>query len=193
MTELAGDSGSWLSGTSARAVLKLLSPGRVAAVAVLSITLLSLLARARGGLWPTLALTPLIVALAAIVVLDLAERIIPNVITLPMLAYALLLAATHMTMPLLQAILGAVIGAGLPLIVAIISRGAIGGGDVKLMAMLGAVLGWKDALYVFALAHVAGALVLLTLFLVHRRFPRGRFAIGAFISLVGAIFIVVGR
>ena len=193
MTELARDSGSWPSVISGRAVLKLLSPGRVAAVVVLSLASLWLLAWSRAGLWPILALTPLIVALAAIVVLDLAARIIPNVITLPMLAYALLLAATHMTMPLPQAVLGAVIGAGLPLIVAIIRRAAIGGGDVKLMAVLGAALGWKGALYVFALSHVAGALVLLTLLLVHRSFPRGQFPIGAFISLVGAIFIVVGR
>ena len=193
MSELAHDSSSWASGISARAVLKLLSPGRFAAVVVLSLILLLLLAWARAGLWPSLALAPLIVGLAAIVVLDLTARIIPNVVTLPMLAYALLLAATDATIPLLPALLGAVIGAGLPLIVAIMRRGAIGGGDVKLMAMLGAALGWKDALYVFALAHVAGTLVLLTLFLVHRRFPRERFAIGAFISFVGAIFIVVGR
>jgi len=193
MTELARDSDSGPSGTPARAVLNLLSPGRVAAAGVLSLAFLFLLARARAGLWPTLALTPLIVGLAAIIVLDLAARIIPNVITLPMLAYALALAATNMTIPLSQAVLGAVIGAGLPLIVAIARRGAIGGGDVKLMAMLGAAVGWKHALYVFALAHVAGALVLLTLFLIRRKFPRGRFAIGALISLVGAIFIVAGR
>src|SRR5262245_25937608 len=193
MTELAPESVSRLGGISGRTVLKLLSPGRVAAIVVLSLALLFLLAWSRAGLWPILALTPLIVALAAIVVLDLAARIIPNVITLPMLAYALLLAATHMTMSLPQAVLGAVIGAGLPLIVAIIRRAAIGGGDVKLMAVLGAALGWKGALYVFALSHVAGALVLLTLLLVHRSFPRGQFPIGAFISLVGAIFIVVGR
>lgn len=193
MTELARDSGSRPGGLSGRAVLSLLSPGQVGAVVGLSLTLVFLLAWSGAGLWRSLALTPFIVALAAIVVLDLVARIIPNVITLPMLAYALLLAATHMTMPLPQAVLGAVIGAGLPLIVAIIRRGAIGGGDVKLMAVLGAVLGWKDALYVFALSHAAGALVLLTLLVIHRKLPRGRFPIGAFISLVGAIFIVAGR
>jgi len=193
MTELARDSGSRLGGISVQDLLKLLSPGRVGAVVVLSLTLLLLLAWSRAGLGATLALAPLMVALAAIVVLDLAARIIPNVITLPMLAYALLLAATHTTLPLLHAVLGVVIGAGLPLIGAIIRRGAIGGGDVKLMAALGAALGWKSALYVFALAHVAGALVLLALLLIHRKFPRGPFPIGAFIALVGAIFILAAR
>ena len=193
MTELARDSDSRLCGISVRAVLKLLSPGQVGALVVLSLVLFLLLAWSRTGLWPTLALAPLIVALAAIVVLDLAARIIPNVITFPMLAYALLLAAAHVTVPLRQAVLGALIGAGLPLIGAIIRRGAIGGGDVKLMAVLGAALGWKGALYVFALSHVAGALVLLALVLIQHKFPRGRFPIGAFIALVGAIFIVAGH
>jgi len=140
-----------------------------------------------------LALTPLIVALAAIVVLDLAAQIIPDVITLPMLVYAFLLAATNTTTTPVQAVLGIVIGGGLPLILATVSRGAIGGGDVKLMALLGAVLGWMGALYVFALSHVAGALFLLGVSLVRRRFPRARFPIGAFIALVGAIFVAVGR
>ncbi len=193
MTELARESGSQLGGISGPAVLRLLSPGRVGAVVALSLSLLFLLAWSRTGLWPTLALAPLIVALAAIVVLDLGARIIPNVITLPLFAYAVLLAATHMTIPLLQAVLGAAIGAGLPLIGAIIRRGAIGGGDVKLMAVLGAVLGWRGALYVFALSHVAGALVLLALALIQHKFPRGRFPIGAFIALFGAISVVAGR
>jgi leader peptidase (prepilin peptidase)/N-methyltransferase len=92
-----------------------------------------------------------------------------------------------------QAVLGIVIGAGLTLIIATISRGGVGGGDVKLMAVLGAALGWKGALYVFALSHVAGALLLLALSLVHRRFPRARFPIGALIALVGAIFVAAGR
>jgi leader peptidase (prepilin peptidase) / N-methyltransferase len=179
--------------TSARDILKLLSPARLAGIFVLSFIVLLLLVRARALSWPTFALTPLIIALAAIIVLDLAARIIPDLVTLPMLVYALLLAATNVTIPLLQAVLGAVVGGGFPLIMAMISRGAVGGGDVKLMAVLGAVLGWKGALYVFALSHIAGALVLLVRFVIHRRFPRGRFPIGALIAMVGALLIAAGR
>jgi hypothetical protein len=40
-------------------------------------------------------LTPLILALAAVVVMDLAARIIPDIITLPMLVYACLLCCTR--------------------------------------------------------------------------------------------------
>ena len=72
-----------------------------------------------------------------------------------------LLAVLHQTTTPVQSILGLVIGGGVPLIIATISRGAVGGGAVKLMAALGAALGWQNALYVFALSHVAGALVVL--------------------------------
>ena len=190
MARLACGPGSWLSRTWARSVQKHFSLARLGAVVVLSFVLLLLLVRVRAWSWPTLAPTPLMVALAAIVVLDLATRTIPNLITLPLLAYALLLAATHVTTPLPQADLGAVIGGALPSIVALIRRGAVGGGDVKLMAVGGAVLGWKGAVCVFAVSHVAGALILLALFLSHRKFSRDRFPIGALISLIGAIFIV---
>jgi leader peptidase (prepilin peptidase)/N-methyltransferase len=137
-------------------------------------------------------LTPLILALAAVVVMDLAARIIPDIITLPMLVYACLLAVLHQTTTPVQSILGLVIGGGVPLIIATISRGAVGGGDVKLMAELGAALGWQNALYVFALSHIAGALVVLGLTFTSLARPRDRFPIGSFIALVGAIFVAVG-
>ena len=178
--------------TSPRAVLALLSPARLTGVFGLSFSLLLLLVRAYGFSWSTLALAPLIFALATIVVLDLVARIIPDLITLPMLVYAFFLAAMNVTTTPVQAVLGILIGGGLPLILATISRGAVGGGDVKLMAVFGAVLGWKGALCVFALSHVVGALLILGLSLIRRRFPRARFPIGAFIALVGAIFVAAG-
>jgi leader peptidase (prepilin peptidase)/N-methyltransferase len=127
------------------------------------------------------------------VVLDLAARIIPDLITLPMLGYAVVLAALNQTMTPAQSVLGIVVGGGVPLLIATMGRGAVGGGDVKLMAALGAALGWQRAMYVFALSHVAGALVVLGLTLVSLKLPRGRFPIGTFIALVGAIFVAVGR
>jgi leader peptidase (prepilin peptidase) / N-methyltransferase len=176
----------------ARVFVTLRSPARLAVFSALSLSLSLLLVRTSGFSWSTVVLTPLILALAAIVVLDLATRIIPNLITVPMLVYALVLAALDQTTTLGQSVLGAVVGGAVPLAVAIIRRGAVGGGDVKLMASLGATLGWKGGLYVFGLAHVAGALVVLGLLLFRRRFPRDRFPIGSLLALFGAMFIAAG-
>ena len=66
------------------------------------------------------------------------------------------------------ALLGAVVGGGIVFLIAVVSRGAVGGGDIKLMAMLGAVLGWKGALAVLAFSQVAAALVAVGLLIAQR-------------------------
>lgn len=136
------------------------------------------------------ALLPLLIALAVIMVLDLQTRIIPDVVTLPGIAYALLLAAVlRGTAGFVEAVLGVLVAGGVILLIAIVSRGGIGGGDIKLLAMLGAALGWKDALMAFALSQIAAGLVVLMLFIVHRP-PRQAVPVGALIALVGGLMLV---
>jgi Flp pilus assembly protein protease CpaA len=137
---------------------------------------------------------PLLAALALVVVLDLRIRLIPDAITLPGLAYALGLAAlTERSPTLLQAALGALVGGGLVLLVAIVSRGGMGGGDIKLMAMLGAALGWRGALVALALSQVAGAVIVLLILVVRRRRPARHVPVGALIALFGAMLLIYGR
>jgi leader peptidase (prepilin peptidase)/N-methyltransferase len=132
-------------------------------------------------------LLPLLGALALVVVLDLRIRIIPDIITLPGLAYALGLAAVAVRSPtVIEAGLGALVGGGVVLLVAIVSRGGMGGGDIKLMAMLGAALGWRGALIALALSQ----LVVLGILVVRRRRPSRHLPVGALIALFGAILLV---
>jgi prepilin signal peptidase PulO-like enzyme (type II secretory pathway) len=128
-----------------------------------------------------------------VVVLDLRIRLIPDAITLPGLAYALGLAAlTERSPTLLQAALGALVGGGLVLLVAIVSRGGMGGGDIKLMAMLGAALGWRSALVALALSQVAGAVIVLLILMVRRRRPARHVPVGTLIALFGAMLLIYG-
>ena len=67
-----------------------------------------------------------------------------------------------------EMLLGIVCGAGPLLLIALIGRliskrPVMGGGDIKLMGMAGAFLGWKMALLSFVFASVAGGLVLAAL------------------------------
>ena len=136
-------------------------------------------------------LLPLLAALAMVVVLDLRIRVIPDIITLPGLAYALGLAAVSARGPtLLEAGLGALVGGGIVLLVAIVSRGGMGGGDIKLMAMLGAALGWRVALAALALSQVVGAMIVLGILVARRRRPTRHMPVGALIALFGAVLLV---
>lgn len=138
-------------------------------------------------------LLPLLGALAVIVVLDLRIRIIPDVVTLPGVAYALGLAAVSARAPtVMEAGLGALVAGGLVLLVAIVSRGGMGGGDIKLMAMLGAALGWRGALVALALSQIVGAVIVLGVLVARRRRPGRQLPVGALIALFGAVLLIYG-
>ncbi len=104
--------------------------------------------------------------------------------------YVLVLAAVVESPPLWEAVLGALAGGGVLLLLAVVSRGAFGGGDIKLMAMLGAALGWKGALVVLAFSQVAAALVALGLLIARQVSVRDSLPVGALISLLGAIMLL---
>lgn len=167
-------------------------PVSVAGVLTLALTF-SVVAFLRFGWMPRLwCLVPLLIALAVIIVLDLRTKVIPDVVTLPGIAYALAVAAFVESPSLGQALLGAVAGGGIVFLVAVVSRGAVGGGDIKLMAMLGAALGWKGALAVLAFSQVAAALVALGLLIARRAGRRDPLPVGAIMSLLGAVMLLGG-
>jgi prepilin peptidase CpaA len=85
---------------------------------------------------------------------------IPNWLTLPVVAIAPL---AHLILgglgPFAHSLVGLFACAALPLF--LFRKGAMGGGDVKLFAALGAVLGWRHGLEVQVAAFVAGAVLAL--------------------------------
>jgi prepilin signal peptidase PulO-like enzyme (type II secretory pathway) len=132
---------------------------------------------------------PLLVGLAAAAVVDAQARLIPDIITLPGLAYGVFLAALFGEPSVPRALLGIAVAGGLGLLLSIVSRRGLGGGDIKLMAALGAALGWEGALAAVVIAHLAGALTILGILVRRRQWPDASFPIGAFIALSGAVMI----
>jgi prepilin peptidase CpaA len=103
--------------------------------------------------WPLL-LALLVSALAALN--DHVRRVIPNWLTLPSLGVALVVHACSDGMPGLVAALAASLACFAPAYFLFV-RGGLGGGDVKLFAALGAVLGFRAGLEVELAAFVAVA------------------------------------
>jgi leader peptidase (prepilin peptidase)/N-methyltransferase len=95
----------------------------------------------------------------------------------------------------LQAVIGAVAGYGLLWVAGTVGtmlagRDAMGGGDLKMMAMVGAFLGWKGVLLTVFLGSLAGTIVFLPALIRrerHREIPFGVFLAGGAIAamLVG--------
>ena len=152
---------------------------------------LSALARAGGGSTLDWVLRlPLLATLAIVTILDLRARLIPDLLTLPALAYALGIALIrHGLRGLTEATVGAIACAGVLLLAAILTRGGIGGGDVKLMAVLGGALGWRAAFATLALSQLVGGAIAFILLMTRRAGRRSRFPVGGLMAFLGALWL----
>jgi leader peptidase (prepilin peptidase)/N-methyltransferase len=103
-------------------------------------------------------------ALIALCFIDLYHQVLPDEITLPGLALALLYSGLRPDMTLRQALAGAVVGAGFLLAVyggylLLRKKEGLGMGDVTMMLLVGAYLGWVKAFFTLLVGSFVGALV----------------------------------
>lgn len=134
-----------------------------------------------------------------LVVVDARTHRLPNRIVLPTLAGVVLLAVvdavcTGSGAALARAGGGLLILGGFYLILRLLSRSGMGGGDVKLAALIGLVLGWHGwtSLAVGAAsAFVLGALYALTLILLRRADGSTRIAFGPWMILGAVLGVAV--
>ena len=110
---------------------------------------------------PSVVFALLAVVLLVVACIDLAHTIIPDAITLPGILAGFLASLVLTPVGLGNALIGALLGGGVFLVIAVLSRGGMGGGDIKLIAMIGAFLGWQAVLATMFLgclfADVAGS------------------------------------
>ena len=95
--------------------------------------------------------------LVIITVVDIKHQIIPDVITLPGLALGL--AAGSYSIGYANSFMGFLLGCGLFYLLAILSNGGMGGGDIKYIAAAGAFVGWQKVLLIIFIGAVLGTFV----------------------------------
>jgi leader peptidase (prepilin peptidase)/N-methyltransferase len=134
----------------------------------------------------------LVVALIALFAIDLEHQLLPNIITMPGIVVGVAF-ATVLPPGLRDSLIGVAVGGGVLWAIGeawsrLRGMEAMGFGDVKMLAMVGAFLGWKMVVVTFVLSSLVGGLAA-TILLVSRRttwtsaIPYGTFlALAAFVA-----------
>lgn len=125
--------------------------------------------------------------LVIISVSDITYMLIPDKILLFFLIPFIIARVIAPLSPWWDSVLGAVIGFGLLLSVAIMSKGGIGGGDIKLFFVIGIVLGWKQVLFTLFLASTIGAVVGIMLLMKTKKNRKTPIPFGPSIALAAVI------
>ena len=136
-------------------------------------------------------------ALIVITFIDLDHQIIPDVISLPGIPIFLLAAVFVMKLRFLDAFLGFLIGGGCLYVIAFVyelltKREGMGGGDIKLLAMIGGFLGWQSLLFVLLFSSLLGAVLGIAVMLAKGQDMKYAVPFGPFLSAAAAAYIFIG-
>jgi leader peptidase (prepilin peptidase)/N-methyltransferase len=161
-------------------------------------------AAAAGAMWasgPTLTALWVFAFLAimiAITFIDWEHQIIPDPLSLGGTVLGWIGAVVCLPITLVQSLVGSIVGAGLILAIALLYKAArkvdgMGGGDVKLMAMIGAFLGWQMVFAVLFVAAFAGSVY--GIILLRKRGADGKTAVafGSFLAPAAILMWFAGE
>jgi len=138
-----------------------------------------------------------VVILVVLFGIDLHHQILPNVITLPGIAIGFLFSLV--TPPgWMNSLIGIALGGGILYAIAaayyaVRREEGLGMGDVKMLAMIGAFLGWKAVLVTLILSSFAGALVGIGIIALSRGSMRLALPFGTFLAVGAVAAMIVGE
>jgi leader peptidase (prepilin peptidase) / N-methyltransferase len=149
--------------------------------------------------WSALLVVRLLFACAMVVLfaIDLEHHLLPDVITLPGIVAGLLF-STALPPGIVDALLGMLIGGGVLWLIGeayfrYSGQEGMGGGDVKMLAMIGAFLGWKLVLVTLVLSSVAGSLIGVLVIALKRGGMKYALPYGTFLALGALAASLVGE
>lgn len=151
-----------------------------------------------GPSWSYLFYFSFIASLIVITVIDLYHQIIPDVISLPGIGVGLLGSFVLPQLTFLNSLIGVLLGGGSLFLVAtfyhwLFKREGMGGGDVKLLAMIGAFLGWKAVILTILLSSLIGSIMGIIVMMVKGKDLKYAIPFGPFLSLGAALSLFYGE
>ncbi|PLY03583.1 MAG: prepilin peptidase [Desulfuromonas sp.] len=144
--------------------------------------------------WATPVYFVFLSMLVVITFVDLDHQIIPNSISLPGIVCGFIASFVVPWIQWHESLLGAVAGGGLLFVIAagyrlVAKKEGMGMGDVKLLAMIGAFLGWQSILPVVFVASLAGSIVGIPLMLMQKADRKLALPFGPFLSFAAMIYL----
>ena len=130
-------------------------------------------------------------ALVIITAIDIEHQIIPDVITLPGIALGLVV-GTY-TIGYADSLLGFFAGGGLFYLLAVLSNGGMGGGDIKYIAAVGALLGWQKVLLVIFIGALLGSVVGVFQITVQKKSRKSLIPFGPFLATGTLVTLFYGN
>ena len=153
----------------------------------------------RFGLFPETALwLALICTLIVISFIDLDHRIIPDILSLPGIPVFMVFSVLTGQLTFIQSLTGILAGGGVLYLVGLIyyllkKIEGMGGGDIKLLAMIGAAVGLKGVVFTIFTGSVLGTVVGIILMIYGRAIDtKLKIPFGPFLSAGAVLYIFFG-
>lgn len=140
----------------------------------------------------------LVMSLIVITFIDLDHQIIPDEISIPGIIFGFLSSFFLPQPGWFSSLLGILVGWGSLALVFysylwLTGREGMGGGDAKLLAMLGAFLGWSAVPFIILVSSLLGSLIGLTLMTVKGKDRYLAIPFGPYLALGGLLYIFYGQ
>lgn len=137
-------------------------------------------------------------ALVVITFIDIEHQIIPDEISLPGIAVGFILSFVLQGHTWLNSLLGILLGGGSLLLVAYLyqkltGKDGMGGGDIKLLAMMGAFLGWKAVPFIIFTSSLVGSLIGVSIMLLQKKDSKFAIPFGPYLAFGAVLYIFYGK
>lgn len=150
---------------------------------------------------PTLSFLALFLFTSSMVVItfiDLDHQIIPDSISLPGIVIGFIFSFFLPWNSWLNSLLGILLGGGSLLLVAwgyekLTGKEGMGGGDIKLLAMMGAFFGWRSVLFIIFAASLVGSVIGVTAMVIKKSDGKLAIPFGPFLAFGAMLYIFFGR
>lgn len=130
--------------------------------------------------------------------IDIGHKLLPDKITLPLMWLGILLSFENVFVPLQDSVIGAMAGYmslwSVYIVFKLITgKEGMGHGDFKLLAMLGAWMGWKLLFVIILTSSLVGAIVGITMILLKKTSRATQIPFGPYLAAAGWISLLFGE